>query len=155
MSLHVVKSKSILKHITLNSLRILLIITILGSWLLTFKKIVDYYALSNKCLINVHEIYWQKPDIKIVFSRHGEGNTQESIIPLLKVHSKKHFDTIKDDLKEKLNEGFYKKNEREKIFITRPFPFKKLIYSSILSLFYLLISFYTPRQSKGFIKKNP
>lgn len=150
MSLDVVKSKSILKQVSFKSLRFLLIITILGSWTQTLKKVVNYCALSNKCLIQVHDIYWQKPDIKIVFSPHGIASTQESIIPLLKVHTKEHFETIKLDLKEKLNEGFYKKNDRKNIFITRPFPFKKLICSSLLSLVYLLLNSYIPRQSKGF-----
>lgn len=154
MSLDVVKSKSILKQVSFKSLRILLIITILGSWMQTLKKVFNYCALSNKCLIIVNEIYWQKPDIKITFTKYGETCEQESVIPLLKVHSKEHFETIKLELKEKLNEGFYKKNDKKKVVISRPFPFKKIIYSTLLSLSYLLLNSYMPRQSKGFIKNN-
>lgn len=144
MSLDVVKSKSVLIHRGLKFFKLLLIITILTSWSLTLNKISTYLFLNTPYPLTIVSILWEKPYVKIKFTTENSSKIHTQKIPYLKVHSKNHFDLIQDDIKHNLTSCFIHK---DRVFLHRPFPFQKLIYSVLLSLIYPLILVYLPQFS--------
>jgi hypothetical protein len=147
MTLDVVKSKSILKIVYSKCLKAFLVITILIHWSGTIKKIIDYLDLNKTHPIKIETIYWETPLIKIKFTKEGANRLYVKKIPYLKVLSEEHFNEIKDELKSKITSCFYKSSHPEKLFLYRPFPFKKIIYSILLTLTYPLAIAYLPKSS--------
>lgn len=156
MSVDVVKSKSILKTRGLKIFKLCLVITILTSWLLTFNQISTYFFLHTPYPMTIVSILWEKPYVTILFKTPNSSKIQTQTIPYFKVFSKNHFDLVEEDLKKELTSCFIYKN---KVFLHRPFPFKKLIYSSLLSLTYPLVLIYLPTSSSKksffFERKSP
>lgn len=145
MSLDVVKTNSNFKQTSYKACQTLLIITILISWQQALSKVFKYTSLNQTCPLIIKDIQWKNPDVIISFSTPFSNKITSKKIPYLKIRSSHHFELIKEELKENITRGFYKKNELKKIYIHRPFPFKKIIYAILLTLAYPIFQVYFSR----------
>lgn len=142
MSLDVVKSKSEANKTLFKTLRNCLVLTILISWAPCVKNILFFLSLNQLTPITIENVTWNKPYVTVQFKPLSSNNSQNETLKYIRIHNKAHFDMIHTDLKNVLTHGYYSKKKPKKVFISRPFPFKRLIYATLITALYPLAGCY-------------
>ena len=137
----VVKSKSKLPSISRFFIHLIFIPVIIVQAVPCIKKIYFYVSLSNRLPIIVKEVNWLPPlvEVKFYFTSYGTPYHQSERLKYLKVHSLPQFEAIKNNIKEKINTGYYSPKKPTTAYLSRPFPFKKTIFFSLSALLYTIL----------------
>jgi len=137
----VVKSKSKLPSISRFFIHLIFIPLLITQAIPCIKKIYFYTSLTKKLPITVQEVSWLPPivEVKFYFTSYGLTYYQSEKLNYLKVHSLPQFEAIKNNIKEKINTGYYCPKKPDKVYLSRLFPFKKTIFFSLSTLLYAIL----------------